>query len=276
VIGGRDDDDGQERRTGRVWVIAAMACAVLVIVVIVATGTDGASNFFENTSESPSGEGASGFSSGGEIPPVAASMQSGGERSPMPLISNHERVQRHEALPCTGLDEPTNFEVFSAGPSPAGLSLNTVRRVCGASTPADEAPANFTSYIYGDCQIADDATGCKPPLEVQTWPACQRALGNYSFDGKPIPYTRLPSRSGAEVVEIHFMFGSRIEVYTKSSTVVLFAESPTLAREALGLLQSQETDKPPATRASELEESPEEGLEPPVDRATEGELQCQS
>jgi hypothetical protein len=257
-------------------VIAAMACAALLLVVAVATGTDDVSNFFKDTSESSSSEGASEFSSGGEIPPVAASMHSGGGGSSVPLVSYQERVRKGEALPCTGLKESNNFEVFSAGPSPTGLPLNTVQRRCGASTPADEAPANFTSYIYGDCQIAEGATGCRPPLEVQTWPACQRALGNYSFNGKPIPYTRLPSQSGAEVVEIHFMFGPRIEVYTKSSTVVLFAESRALAMEALGLLQSQEKDKPPATRADELKGRPEEGLEPPIDGAMEGELQCRS
>lgn len=258
--------------------ISAIACAALVLVAVVAIGTDGTFDFSQDTSEFAFSEGAPEFSSGGErlLASDRVSAHSDGERSTVAWVSNQERVLKHEALPCTGPKDPINFEVFSAGPSAAGLPLNSFRRRCGGFTPADEPPANYTSYIYGDCQIAKGATGCRPPLEVQTWPACQRALGNYSFDGKPIPYTRLPSQSGAEVVEIHFMFGPRIEVYTKSSTVVLFAESRALAIEALGQLQSQETDKPPATQADELKERPEEGLEPPIDGATEGELQCRS
>ncbi len=192
-------------------------------------------------------------------------------------VSTEERVRRHEALPCTGPKEPINFEIFSAGPSIAGVPLTDFRRRCGGTTPADEPPANYTSYIYGDCNIAEGATGCKPPLEIQTWPACERSLAEYSFQGKPIPRTRLPSRNGAEVQEIVLPFGPpRIEVYSKSSTVVIFANDSALAREALGQLRSQEQDTPPATQAVELAGKPDEGLEPPSDGATEGELQCQS
>ena len=184
-------------------------------------------------------------------------------------------MRRHEALPCTGPEEPINFEIFSAGPSVAGVPLNTMQRRCGGTTPADEPPANFTNYVYGSCKIAEGATGCSPPLEVQTWPACQRSLADYSFEGKPMPHTRLPSINGAEAQEIEFPFGPRIEVYTKSSTVVIFANNPALAKEALGQLRSQEEDKPPATQAAELKGKPEEGLEPPSRGATEGKLQCQ-
>jgi hypothetical protein len=158
----------------------------------------------------------------------------------------------------------------------AGVPLSSFQRRCGGSAPADEPPANFTNYIYGHCEIAEGATGCEPPLEIQTWPACQRALGDYSFEGKPLPYRRLPSRGGAEVIEINFMLDNRIEVYTKSSTIVIFAEDPALARKALALLRSQEIGKPPATQADELEGEPEEGLGPPSDKAMQGELPCQS
>jgi hypothetical protein len=259
-------------------VIAAMACAAVVLAAVIVAGTDDTPEFPESASKLLADQSTAELASGdgGSVGSAPVSMHSGGGGSSVPLVSYQERVRKGEALPCTGLKESSNFEVFSAGASPGGLPLNTVRQRCGETSPADEAPANFTSYTYGDCQIAEGATGCRPPLEVQTWPACQRSLGNYSFNGKPIPYTRLPSQSGAEVVEIHFMFGPRIEVYTKSSTVVLFAESRALAIEALGQLQSQETDKPPATQADELEERPEEGLEPPIDGATEGELQCRS
>lgn len=190
-------------------------------------------------------------------------------------VSTHDRVLAHEALPCTGAKEPMNFEVFSAGPSVAGVPLSGFQRRCANSAPADEAPANLTNYIYGHCEIAAGATGCEPPLEIQTWPACQRALGDYSFEGKPLPYRQLPSRGGAEVVEINFMLDERIEVYTKSVTVVIFAENTALAKTALASLQSQEEGKPAATQADELRGVPEEGLGPPSENAIKGDLTCQ-
>jgi hypothetical protein len=189
-------------------------------------------------------------------------------------VTTHERVLKHEALPCTGLKQPINFEAFSVGSSVSGIPLNTVQRRCGGSAPANEPPANFANYIYGHCEIPEGATGCEPPLEIQTWPACERALADYSFEGKPLAYRRLPDVGGAEAVE--FSLDGRIEVYTQASTIVIFSEDPALARKALTLLQSQKEGSPLATQAGELSHESEEALEAPSDGATEGELSCQS
>jgi hypothetical protein len=184
------------------------------------------------------------------------------------------RIAQGEALPCTSPAQPTNFEIFSAGPSVAGLPLEGVERRCGGFTPADEPPANFVNYIYGSCEIEEGADGCAPPLEIQTWPACERALADYSYEGKPLAYRQLPSESGAVAVEI--LWDGRIEVYTKASTVVIFSEDRSLAETALTLLQAQEEGQPPATSAGEFEGEPEKGLAPPVAGATEGGLSCRS
>jgi hypothetical protein len=185
-----------------------------------------------------------------------------------------QRVRRHEALPCTAPVEPTNFEVFSAGPSVAGIPFETFTRRCGGTTPIDEPPANYTNYIYGDCQPQGSEGSCEPPLEIQTWPACQRSLADYSYEGKPMPYRRLPDLGDAEVVEIEFEFGPRIEVYTKTSTIVIFAVRPDLAEAALDQLRSQGLDEPPAIKPGELEGPPDKTLGPPTGGATEGELSC--
>jgi hypothetical protein len=206
--------------------------------------------------------------------PTHASSQSSDNGGPgLRRVSYQERVAGHEALPCTRADEPTNFEVFSAGRSVAGVPLNTVRRNCGGVTPVDEPPGNFVNYIYGHCTVPPGASGCQPPLEVQTWPSCQRTYVDYSFEGKPIPYTELPSRNGARVFEIEFMFGNRIEVYTKSSTVVIFANNAALARKAVAELQAS-GDRPPAEAVKEPEGKPGEGLGPPNNLAMEGEQSC--
>ena len=191
-------------------------------------------------------------------------------------VSTDERVSKQEALPCTGPKDPINFEIFSVGSSISGLPLSGTARRCDPGAPADEAPANYVSYLYGHCEIAEGATGCALPLEIQTWPACQRSLAEYSFDGKPLPYRELPEASGAKVVEIGFALGHRVEIYTNSSTIVIFAADPALAREAVSLLRSQEIDTRPVTAGDTLEEEPLAQLKPPSEGATEGELSCQA
>jgi hypothetical protein len=189
-------------------------------------------------------------------------------------VTTRELVQKHEALPCTGPHAASNFEVFSAGASVAGLELSGTARRCDPGAAADEAPANYVSYIYGECEISPGATGCREPLEVQTWPACQRSLANYTFEGKPMPYKVLGKQEGAEVVEILFPYGSRIEVYSKSSTIVIFASESSVAQAAVESLTAQEVGEPPATQAAELTEENPGGLGPPAAGAMEGDLKC--
>ena len=206
----------------------------------------------------------------------AKSQPSGAAPVPRGWISTHERVLRHEALPCTGIEDPINFEVFSSGPEVGGLPMTAAVRRCDFATPAYEEPANRLTYSYGTCEIEAGETGCAPPLEVQTWPACQRSLADYSFEGEPIPHRLIGRLGGAKVVEFDFLVENRIEVYAKSSTVVIFADSPGLAREAVSRLTPQMRGTPPATRRDELQKQPPGALEPPVDGATEGELKCQA
>jgi hypothetical protein len=199
------------------------------------------------------------------------------DAAPLPKgwVSTDDLVQEHEALPCTGPKDPINFEIFSAGPEVAGLPLTATVRRCDTAVPAYEAPANRITYIYGTCEIPEGEAGCAPPLEVQTWPACQRNKGGYTFEGEPLPYRELSRRGGAEVVEFNFELESRIEVYTKSSTVVIFADDRDLALKAVELLTPQKKGTPPAMNRSELRGAPPETLGPPLDGATEGKLQCQ-
>lgn len=205
-----------------------------------------------------------------------ASRSPGSSRGPEPDSSPGESLPEHEALPCTSPKEPTNFEVFSAGSEPVGLPLTGTVRRCDVRVPAGEWPANYVSYSYGTCEIPENATGCQPPLVVQTWPACQRSLVDYSWEGKPMPYRELPSHEGAQVVEIAFPLESRIEVYTKSATIVIFASDPNVARETVGLLRPLEQGTPPATTTEDIGGEPSVGLAPPSDGSTKGTLRCHS
>jgi hypothetical protein len=252
------------------------ACVALAVLLAVAIGSDGVPVIGDaGGSDSAAGD-SSVLVAGGSGD--GADSGGGGEQGPdggssLVWISADERVDRGEALPCTGPNDPTNFEVYSAGPAVGGLPLTGFKRRCGAATPVDEPPANFTNYIYGDCEPGASGS-CVPPLEIQTWPACERSLADYSFGGKPMPYRRLPSDSRADVVEIQFEFEPRVEVYSKASTIVIFAEDLALAEKAVAQLTSQKIGNPPATKAGELKGKPDGDLAPPSDGATEGELSC--
>jgi hypothetical protein len=181
-------------------------------------------------------------------------------------------VLNDEALPCTRSGAPANFETYSVGPSIHGLPLTHTERRCGTGPVA--ARVNYLSYIYGDCQLPPGETGCRPPLEIQTWPACQRYLAKYSFRGKPLPHRFLSTNGDAEVVEFSFLAGNRIEVYTNASTVVIFAPNRDRAVEAVEMLRPEEEEEPPASTSEDLRSEHPDRLEPPERGSLEGTLSC--
>lgn len=148
-------------------------------------------------------------------------------------------------------------------------------RRCDAATEIGEPGANYVSYIYGECRYleqTDGDTGCSPPLEVQTWPACQRSVADYEYEGRPYPYRPLPNERGATAAS--FEGGWRLEVYSGASTVVIFANQEAVAMKALSLLRPQATDSAPALRSADLETPTPDRLAAPVAGATEGSLPC--
>lgn len=235
----------------RTGVGIALGCAVVVLLlaVAVAAGRDSESN--------PS-------TGDGHVLPAAPNSDSGAWHP----------VHNDEALPCTRPGEPVNFETFSAGPSVSGLPLTHATRRCDGGPVAGRA--NYVSYIYGDCEIPKGATGCQPPLEIQSWPACQRFFAKYSFAGKPPPHRRLPKRGGAVVVELDFALDKRIEVYTDSATIAIFAVDRDLAVSAVEGLRPREQGKPPATNGGAVEGDAPEWLAPPAKGSMKGDLSCQT
>lgn len=210
---------------------------------------------------------ATGAVGGSDSTPSGDHTPGGGHAPVIP----HRPGLADESLPCTGPKEPVNFETFSAGPSAAGLPLTATVRRCDAAALPHEA-ANYVSYIYGECDIAD----CAPSVQIQTWPACQRSMAEYSFEGRPLPHRRLAKRDAAEVVEFDFAIDRRVEVYTKSATIVIFASDPDLARKTVGLLRPLQKGKPPVNNAAALGEGPPQRLGPPTDGSMEGVLPCES
>ena len=106
------------------------------------------------------------------------------------------------------------FPLYSAGERVDGLPLTAVLR--------RDDTADYVSFVYGDCVAGDDA-GCTPPAEIQVWPSCRRSLAVYDEEpeGSPSP-ERVVTRG---VPGAFFDRGTRLELETGRSTVVLFADS---------------------------------------------------
>ncbi len=175
-------------------------------------------------------------------------------------------------MACTDADEPANFPVYSAGPSVAGLDVTALTRRCDAPEPGAPARANFVTYIYGSCAIVAGSEGCSPPLEVQSWPACERSLADYQLeDGVPYPHENLGELDG--VPAYAFNEGTRVELYAGAATVVVFSADPGLIEQAVAALQREPSSKPPGVPQSASDDQTTD-LPDPAPGAMAGSLSC--
>ncbi len=115
-------------------------------------------------------------------------------------------------------------------------------------------PVEFGSALYGPCS---DGAVC---LEIQSWPECRRNLASYSTgtidqELNPISYTNV---SG--LPEASFDGGARIELYAGTTTVVVFADPPSLARAAADAVASQLAPAGPAVAAMRVKEATDPAL----------------
>lgn len=107
-----------------------------------------------------------------------------------------------------------------------------------SGTPDTSGPTVDNQYeIYGDCTIAEGAESCVPPLEVVVSPACEGSLDAYvqaSRDGLAPPYDPVQIRGvrGASIDG-----GRKLMLAVGRSTVLIFAETPQLAQQAVAALQ---------------------------------------
>lgn len=102
--------------------------------------------------------------------------------------------------------------IFFAGERTEGVPLEAVLRRSDS--------AEYVSFVYGDCVPESDA-GCAPPIEIQVWPACRRHLALYDSSHGP-DLDRVTVRGvPAAVLDA----GTRLELQTGRSTIVVFADS---------------------------------------------------
>jgi hypothetical protein len=148
------------------------------------------------------------------------------------------------------------FPLFYAGDSVNGHKLDAVLRDPLGPNRRNQVSVGF---IYGTCEASSDS-GCAPPVEVSNEPACSRALAMYGQGpGSPVPRpTNIRGATGS-----FFEGGSRLELQTGTTTVVIFARS---RREALSVAKS--------LRGVNVPVSPTDLLPLPAPGALKGEVPC--
>jgi hypothetical protein len=122
------------------------------------------------------------------------------------------------------------------------------------STDRHQVELDYVSVMYGGCELndSDDTRSCALPLEIQTWRGCNRTLSDIDYGpGIPVEYEPLSIGGATAVV---FPDG-RIEIYTGSSTIVVFGDSPDRASRAARLMSS-------ANRLASMENPEELELRP--------------
>jgi hypothetical protein len=144
------------------------------------------------------------------------------EPSPSAVLAAASRFQR--------------FTVFHAGLSHAHNRLSSASQ--GAAPYSHKAvfkhePTTTSpvwGFIYGDCTPGGDGDhpSCAPPYEVQDYAACARSLHSYAPEAAADRVTHVRGALAA-------IFGGgahfeRLEIYTRTTTVVIFAPSLRAAR----------------------------------------------
>ena len=150
-----------------------------------------------------------------------------------------ESAPTHTVEACAARSRRARFTSYSLRSSFAGLPLADSSELCDPPEPGQPATIHFSSRIYGDCQASPEY-GCEPPLEIQSWPQCERNLRSYRVDSRGAsgrattryPHAMLKLREAPALPAASFDGGTRIEMYTGKTTVVVFAAKPHLGLEA--------------------------------------------
>ena len=148
------------------------------------------------------------------------------------------------------------FPVFYPGDTVAGYELTAVSR-----DPLGPMRRNQESVLfsYGTCELPPGEGGCSLPVSVSNEPACSRNLSMYAGSLSPRPVM-----SGVRgTTAAFFEGGSRLEIQTGTTTVVIFAFSK---RNALLVARS--------LRGLNVPVSADDPLPLPAKGAVEGRVPC--
>jgi hypothetical protein len=162
-----------------------------------------------------------------------------------------------EEAPCLKQRHLPAFTAYSLGSTFDGLPLTSVERSCFAPARVRHLPGHgrhrvgepaslawTSNATYGMCTPEAGSEGtCDPPLELQSYPECDRNFSSYGGVVEPAGALR-PRKSfvlgGSYKIPTaafeYGRFGARLEMYTGQTTVVIFSygnpDPPSLARRA--------------------------------------------
>jgi hypothetical protein len=170
------------------------------------------------------------------------------------------------------------FAQFHLGQSFQGHRLSAHTRICtkpepertlaagGAIDPDSVGRSNFESYVYGTCDPRPDQ-GCAPPLEIQSWPACERSPADYTAGppggAEPIQPTQTFQLRG---VPARVYDDGSLELSTAAVTVVIFGQTTDQLIAAAAALRTPSS--------SPLQAARDQILPAPVPGAQNGTLSC--
>lgn len=135
-------------------------------------------------------------------------------------------------------DDFSDYELYNAGASVDGLPLTAVQRVDAAPNPLEPVRADAFTFVYGNCTVTPgDEGGCAPPVQIQIWPACERNPSVYPPDEirQPVKVRGVPGYLYED--------GTRLELTTGSSTVVVFGHPARLLDVAKKLVPANQLAK---------------------------------
>ncbi|MGP0103756.1 MAG: hypothetical protein ACLPUT_19315 [Solirubrobacteraceae bacterium] len=141
------------------------------------------------------------------------------------------------------------FTAYNLGSKFDGLPLTSVERSCFAPPPRalhrlgePGSVAWSSDAAYGTCTPEGSEGTCDSPLELQSYPECDRNFSSYGVvepAGALSPRKSFLLGGSYKIPTVAFeygRFGARLEMYTGQTTVVIFSygnpDPPSLARRA--------------------------------------------
>ena len=159
-----------------------------------------------------------------------------------------------------GLRRYRRYRLYYVGRGHAGLPLTSVSSAC--QPPAYErrvrrlppAISPAITFSYGSCEQPPGEGGCPPPLSIRNFEIC--AINPHSHGVSAAGLSRV---RGVPVLQSP----ASVEVYTGSTTIIVFARSSRSAMRAVAHLRSVDGRI-----------GPRDKLPPPVAGALKGRLRC--
>lgn len=138
---------------------------------------------------------------------------------------------RNSNLSPSDLPRFGRHDVLWLGEGFEGLPLTQLSERVEPAAPGFSPPipsgVNMVVAIYGTCRPpAGEEGGCAPPLQVQTWPACEVALADLERVDARLTVRGVPAIEGA----------GRLALATGGVTVTIFGTSRAQARRAAAAL----------------------------------------